>query len=151
MVLGTLFILSVLWPSRQLGIEFMLLFFFQAEDCIRDRDVTGVQTCALPIWRSFPAANASGSRSRAASPLIRACSCSRSEERRVGKSVDLGGRRIIKKKNPLQLLETTILSAQCTDKRVNMDTPALFAKYPAAADYAAADFFFSSRRRHTRS
>src|SRR5437667_12875085 len=28
-----------------------LLFFFQAEDGIRDRDVTGVQTCALPIYR----------------------------------------------------------------------------------------------------
>src|SRR3989442_5046364 len=28
----------------------MLLFFFQAEDGIRDADVTGVQTCALPIW-----------------------------------------------------------------------------------------------------
>src|SRR6266540_2557628 len=28
-----------------------LFFFFQAEDGIRDRDVTGVQTCALPIWR----------------------------------------------------------------------------------------------------
>src|SRR5437773_4503749 len=27
-----------------------LIFFFQAEDGIRDRDVTGVQTCALPIW-----------------------------------------------------------------------------------------------------
>jgi len=27
----------------------MLVFFFQAEDGIRDRDVTGVQTCALPI------------------------------------------------------------------------------------------------------
>src|SRR5699024_3925314 len=27
-----------------------LLFFFQAEDGIRDRNVTGVQTCALPIW-----------------------------------------------------------------------------------------------------
>src|SRR5437773_828284 len=26
------------------------VFFFQAEDGIRDRDVTGVQTCALPIW-----------------------------------------------------------------------------------------------------
>jgi len=26
------------------------IFFFQAEDGIRDRDVTGVQTCALPIW-----------------------------------------------------------------------------------------------------
>jgi endonuclease-3 len=41
-------------------------------------------------------------------------------------------------KNPLQLLIATILSAQCTDKRVNMVTPALFAKYPKAADYAKA-------------
>jgi endonuclease III len=41
--------------------------------------------------------------------------------------------------NPLQLLVATILSAQCTDKRVNMVTPVLFAKYPTAADYAAAD------------
>src|SRR5471032_2835631 len=31
-------------------IQFVLVFFFQAEDGIRDRDVTGVQTCALPIW-----------------------------------------------------------------------------------------------------
>src|SRR5437667_7363803 len=29
---------------------FFFFFFFQAEDGIRDRDVTGVQTCALPIW-----------------------------------------------------------------------------------------------------
>jgi endonuclease-3 len=41
-------------------------------------------------------------------------------------------------KNPLQLLIATILSAQCTDKRVNKVTPALFKKYPAAADYAKA-------------
>jgi endonuclease-3 len=41
--------------------------------------------------------------------------------------------------NPLQLLVATILSAQCTDKRVNMVTPVLFAKYPTAPDYAAAD------------
>jgi endonuclease III len=40
---------------------------------------------------------------------------------------------------PLQLLVATILSAQCTDKRVNLVTPAVFAKYPTAADYAAAD------------
>src|SRR5690554_7142018 len=31
---------------------FVVFFFFQAEDGIRDADVTGVQTCALPIWRS---------------------------------------------------------------------------------------------------
>ena len=41
-------------------------------------------------------------------------------------------------KTPLQLLIATILSAQCTDKRVNMVTPALFARYRTAADYARA-------------
>jgi len=41
--------------------------------------------------------------------------------------------------SPLQLLAATILSAQCTDDRVNMVTPALFAKYPTAADLASAD------------
>ena len=38
-----------------------------------------------------------------------------------------------------QLLVATILSAQCTDKRVNMVTPGLFAKYPAPADFAHAN------------
>lgn len=41
-------------------------------------------------------------------------------------------------KTPLQLLIATILSAQCTDKRVNMVTPALFKKYRSAKDYARA-------------
>ena len=41
--------------------------------------------------------------------------------------------------SPLELLVATILSAQCTDARVNMVTPVLFAKYRSAADYAAAD------------
>lgn len=41
--------------------------------------------------------------------------------------------------SPLELLVATILSAQCTDARVNMVTPALFAKYRNALDYAAAD------------
>src|SRR5437016_6585941 len=40
--------------------------------------------------------------------------------------------------NPLQLLIATILSAQCTDKRVNMVTPALFKKYPDARAFAKA-------------
>ena len=39
----------------------------------------------------------------------------------------------------LELAVATILSAQCTDARVNMVTPHLFAKYRTAADYAAAD------------
>jgi endonuclease-3 len=40
---------------------------------------------------------------------------------------------------PLELAVATILSAQCTDKRVNEVTPALFARYRDAADYAGAD------------
>ncbi len=40
--------------------------------------------------------------------------------------------------NPLELLVATILSAQCTDTRVNMVTPALFKKYPDARAFAAA-------------
>ena len=41
-------------------------------------------------------------------------------------------------KNPFELLVATILSAQCTDVRVNMTTPALFKKYPTAAKMAKA-------------
>jgi endonuclease-3 len=41
-------------------------------------------------------------------------------------------------RTPLQLLIATILSAQCTDARVNLVTPVLFAKYQTAADFAAA-------------
>ena len=41
--------------------------------------------------------------------------------------------------NPFELLTATILSAQTTDVRVNMVTPALFAKYPSPADLAHAD------------
>ena len=39
----------------------------------------------------------------------------------------------------LELLTATILSAQCTDERVNQVTPALFERYPSAAAYAGAD------------
>jgi endonuclease-3 len=41
--------------------------------------------------------------------------------------------------NPLQLLVATILAAQCTDARVNLVTPALFARFPDAAAFANAD------------
>jgi len=41
--------------------------------------------------------------------------------------------------DPFQLLVATILSAQCTDERVNMVTPALFARFPTPATLAAAD------------
>jgi endonuclease-3 len=42
-------------------------------------------------------------------------------------------------RNPYELLVATILSAQCTDKRVNMVTPALFAKYPNAESLSVAN------------
>lgn len=42
-------------------------------------------------------------------------------------------------RNPLELLVATMLSAQCTDERVNMVTPALFTRYPDAASYAEAE------------
>jgi endonuclease-3 len=40
---------------------------------------------------------------------------------------------------PLELAVATVLSAQCTDVRVNLTTPAVFARYPTALDYAQAD------------
>jgi endonuclease-3 len=62
-------------------------------------------------------------------------------------------------RDPLQLLVATILSAQCTDERVNMVTPPLFHKYPDAKAFADADFaelgevihstgFFNAKARH---
>jgi len=42
--------------------------------------------------------------------------------------------------NPFQLLVSVILSAQCTDKRVNMTTPAIFARFPDAFSMSKADF-----------
>src|SRR5439155_5812695 len=49
----------------------------------------------------------------------------------------------------LELVVATILSAQCTDARVNMVTPHLFAKYRTAADYAAADPHVLRSEEHT--
>src|SRR5437762_11724278 len=75
----------------------MLLIFFQAEDGIRDTSVTGVQTCALPIWlvSATPIAFTQGSpplEKRTVFAMAFATSRSpdckltlRSEERRVGK------------------------------------------------------------------
>ena len=45
----------------------------------------------------------------------------------------------LRHENAWQLLVATILSAQCTDERVNMVTPKLFARYPTAKELAAAD------------
>jgi endonuclease-3 len=44
----------------------------------------------------------------------------------------------LRHRNPWELLVATILSAQCTDKRVNEVTPGLFARYPTPHDFAAA-------------
>src|SRR5262249_58969513 len=101
-----------------------LFFFFQAEDGIRDWSVTGVQTCALPIYqRRTPPSEASSAAVRWAGPQtgeadardaisrrrgrhalrsaprlpLGPCAI-RSEERRVGKRGDSGGRRIREKK-----------------------------------------------------
>ena len=61
--------------------------------------------------------------------------------------------------NPLQLIVATVLSAQCTDKRVNTVTPALFKKYKNVKAFAKADVeeierlifstgFYHSKARH---
>src|SRR5438552_17270762 len=61
----------------------MCVFFFQAEDGIRDDLVTGVQTCALPISRE---SSGTGTRCPASYAAARGTDVSlRSEERRVGK------------------------------------------------------------------
>ena len=51
--------------------------------------------------------------------------------------------------NPLELLVATILAAQCTDERVNRVTPALFAKYRTAPDWAQADLGALERLIHS--
>src|SRR3989475_3838795 len=102
-----------------------LFFFFQAEDGIRDLTVTGVQTCALPIWaaaRTRRCLDACRQSSSASAGTRRGFWCRRvrfataghasrgsgavtaagpADRKSVveGKRVDLGGRRIIKKKN----------------------------------------------------
>lgn len=48
-------------------------------------------------------------------------------------------RTALKFETPLQILVATILSAQCTDERVNQITPSLFQKYKSAADFARAN------------
>jgi endonuclease-3 len=55
------------------------------------------------------------------------------------KKVYPGARIALNFGNPLELLVATILSAQCTDKRVNIVTESLFQKYRTAADFAAAN------------
>src|ERR1700730_7904656 len=58
--------------------------------------------------------------------------------RRLNKMYPEAGCALIHR-SPWELLVATILSAQCTDKRVNEVTPGLFQKYPTIADFAAAN------------
>src|SRR5438093_13689157 len=75
-----------------------VIFFFQAEDGIRDWSVTGVQTCALPIYAFWQVAGFDSGdlpecvAAMAGERLERACSGKRSEERRVGKESNSRGR-----------------------------------------------------------
>src|SRR5438105_14217451 len=66
---------------------YIVFFFFQAEDGIRDPLVTGVQTCALPIWTASRSAKASSAAGRRSCGVVGSPTApsSRSEERRVGK------------------------------------------------------------------
>src|SRR5687767_16005092 len=107
---------------------FSFFFFFQAEDGIRDKLVTGVQTCALPIspsqhkkcdrcWHYRTDVGASTEHptlcGRCISNLFGPGE-QRSEERRVGKSVDLGGRRIIKEKKKVNVNEKAVHDVEST-------------------------------------
>src|SRR5256885_12883354 len=71
-----------------------LFFFFQAEDGIRDYKVTGVQTCALPIWAVSPAefvplAESTGGSRRLTNWVLAAAVRQMGEWRRMGLEVDL--------------------------------------------------------------
>jgi len=65
--------------------------------------------------------------------------------KRIGRMIEIlrreypASRTALEFQNPVQILVATILAAQCTDERVNQITPALFKKYPTAADFARAD------------
>src|SRR5699024_11683428 len=88
---------SRLASMLQIGLVLACFFFFQAEDGIRDRNVTGVQTCALPIFAPRPSGAGCNCCYPACSPAITngrdarmygpvyGGRFSRSEERRVGK------------------------------------------------------------------
>ena len=69
----------------------------------------------------------------------------RESENQIGRILNLlkkeypDAKTALKHKNPLELLISTILSAQCTDKRVNIVTEKLFKKYKTVRDYANAN------------
>src|SRR5689334_24137258 len=88
--------MSITFFDFYILVFFIFFFFFQAEDGIRDGTVTGVQTCALPIWKARDATSGTphahrGGGARAGEPWLDAryprllAAIDRSEERRVGK------------------------------------------------------------------
>src|SRR5437868_14115262 len=87
------------------GSQCALIFFFQAEDGIRDRNVTGVQTCALPILPAEDYLTLSyyerwvrGTEQLLVEKGLLATDEIRSEERRVGKECRFRGKREHQKK-----------------------------------------------------
>lgn len=90
---------------------------------------------------------AAGSSARAGSGAAQAAGGRESQARKRARSLEVIARLQeehpdahceLVHENPFQLLVATILSAQCTDARVNMVTPALFARFPTADDLAGA-------------
>src|SRR2546427_8554768 len=110
-----------------------MFFFFQAEDGIRDLTVTGVQTCALPIWHRGLGPRPSGTRARrrlsgAGQPASRAelrggkprprllCGVFRSEEHtsELQSQSNLVCRLLLEKKKSLCERRLSSVSARCT-------------------------------------
>ena len=96
--------------------------------------------------RPAPARARAGAAARSRTPTrSRARTATRPDPRRVKSLLarlarhDPDPRCALDYANPYELLVAVILSAQCTDKRVNLVTPALFARYPTPADLARAE------------
>lgn len=92
-----------------------------------------------------PATSQRGTVRRVAWPSGQASAATPQAKRRARRIIDQLSRAIpvpqveLHHRNALELLMATILSAQCTDQRVNQVTPTLFARYRRAEDYAGAD------------
>src|SRR5256885_6228162 len=77
---------AAVWVERNVVIVLhRLFFFFQAEDGIRDYKVTGVQTCALPIWRRGALRTSPWPRRCGRAPRRRRRGCGRAARRRPGR------------------------------------------------------------------
>src|SRR5699024_10034081 len=118
----------ILVPFRSYGTA-LSFFFFQAEDGIRDRNVTGVQTCALPISRG-PALGRRGTGHRDRRPRrarrLRRCSAERGrDDRGDGGGTEHVGLRLVRT-SPGRLLgrrAAHLHSAERCDRRAIMTSP----------------------------